>query len=297
MDDWSLTVSGRELRDKIAGAVYGFVIGDAVRAITLSFSGRSQSDCLRDVADAICDSSSDSDDESQMTWCITKALVECSDLDGLEAPRFKQMVAEEFVRWHDSHGTQAVSILNDGIEKYRKLHQFIAKVDESFGSKVLVRAMPCAVIGREDLNLAQADITYPCDSGHRIIQMYSKLLQSYLMGIYPYEGSKCLRCHLEASEGHGKSIDRVHNIISSLAQMSSKSTLKECVAKTVSSSRSSPEVALAACSLIGARFGLKQIPPKWIGKLDIKWKYKAGTFINFATKFLTNLHFDVYKAL
>lgn len=281
-------MGGRELRDKIAGAVYGSIIGDAVRAVADSFISKSQSSCLHDIADAVCEVNLDSDDESQMTWCITKVLMECSDLNSLEASRFKHMVADEFVRWSDSHGTQAASILNDGIDKHRKLHAFTSKVDNAFGRKALIRAMPCAVIGREDLNLAQADITYPCEASHRGLQMYSKLLQSYLMNNYQYKESKCFRCHLEASEGDGKSIDSVHSVISNLMYLSSKPTFKECITETVANKDSSPEVILAACSLIGARFGLKQIPSKWVGKLDVKWKCKAGAFINFATKFLKN---------
>lgn len=281
-------MGGRELRDKIAGAVYGFVIGDAVGVVASSFDGKGQSNCLHDIADAICESSLGSDDESQMTWCITKVLMECPDLDKLEVSRFKCMVADEFIRCDNSHGVQVGSILNDGINKYRKLHKFTDKVDNAFGRKALIRAMPCAVIGRDDLNLAQADITYPCEASHRGLQMYSKLLKSYLMGKYPYKESKCLRCHLEASEGYGKSIDSVHSVILDLLHLSSKPTFKGCITETVSNKDSSPEVVLAACSLIGARFGLKQIPPKWVGKLDVKWKHKAGAFINFAEKYLKN---------
>ena len=278
----------RELRDRVAGAVYGFVIGDAVRVVASSFDGKGQSDCLHDIADAICESNLDSDGESQMAWCVTKVLMECSDLTSLEASHFKHMVADEFVKWSDSHRMQAASVLNDGIDKYRKLHAFTSKVDNAFGRKALIRAMPCAVIGREDLNLVQADITYPCEASHRGLQMYSKLLKLYLMGKYPYKESKCLRCHLEASEGDGKFIYSVRSVMLDLACLSSRPTLKECITKTVASNDSSPEVILAACSLIGARFGLKQIPSKWVSKLDVKWKCRAGAFINFATKFLKN---------
>lgn len=281
----------RELRDRIAGAVYGFVIGDAVRVVVSSFDGGSQSDCLQSIADAICESNLDLDGESQMTWCITKVLMECSDLNNMEASHFKHMVADEFVKWHDSHDMQTASILNDGIDKYRKLHKFTDKVDSAFGRKALIRAMPCAVIGRDDLNLAQADITYPCEASHRGLQMYSKLLKSYLMGKYPYKESKCLRCQLEASEGDGKSIDSMHSVILDLVHLSSRPTFKGCITETVANRDSSPEVVLAACSLVGARFGLERIPPKWVGKLDVKWKHKAGTFINFAEKYLKKSSF------
>ena len=284
-------MGGRELRDKVAGAVYGFAIGGAVRAVASSFDGKGQSNCLHEIADAICGSNLDLDAESQMTWCITKVLMECPDLDKLEASHFKYVVADEFVKWDDSHNVQVNSIFNDGIDKYRKLHTFTSKVDNAFGRKALIRAMPCAVIGREDLNFAQADVTYPCEASHRGLQMYSKLLKSYLMGKYPYKESKCLRCHLEASEGYGKSIDSVHNVMSSLVHLSSKPTFKECITETVASKDSSPEVVLAACSLIGARFGLEQIPPKWVSKLDMKWKRKSGAFINFAEKYLKNSSF------
>lgn len=290
-------MDGRELRDRIAGAVYGFIIGDAVRVVASSFDNESRSDCLHDIADAICESNLDSDGESQMTWCISKVLMECSDLNSLEAPRFKHMVADELVRWNDSHEMQDASILNDGIDKYRKLHTFASKVDNAFGRKALIRAMPCAVIGRDDLNLAQADITYPCEASHRGLQMYSKLLKSYLMGKYPYKESKCFRCHLEASEGDGKSIDSVRSVMLDLARLSSRSNFKVCITETVSNEDSSLEVVLAACSLIGARFGLGQIPPKWVSKLDVKWKCKAGAFINFATKFLKNSSLQCVQSL
>lgn len=281
-------MGGRELRDRVAGAVYGFVIGGAVRAVANSFDGKGQSGCLHYIADAICESNLDLDDESQMAWCITKVFMECSDLNSLEASSFKHMVADELVRWDDSHGMKDASILNDGIDKYRKLHKFVDKVDNAFGRKALIRAMPCAVMGRDDLNFAQADITYPCEASHRGLQMYSKLLKSYLMGKYPYKDSKCLRCHLEASEGDGKSVDSVHSVMLDLVRLSSKLTFKQCITETVTSKDSSPEVVLAACSLIGARFGLEQIPPKWVSKLDVKWKHNAGTFINFAEKYLKN---------
>ena len=118
-------MGGRELRDRIGGAVYGFVIGNAVRVVASSFDSESQSDCLRDIADAICESSLDLNDEVQMIWCITKVLTECSNLDSLDASCFKDIVANEFIKWYDSCYMQAVSVLNDGIEKYRKLHKFV----------------------------------------------------------------------------------------------------------------------------------------------------------------------------
>ena len=115
----------RELRDRIAGAVYGLVVGNAVRIAACSFDGESQDDCLCNVADIICESSLDLNDEVQMIWCITKVLTECSNLDSLDASCFKDIVANEFIKWYDSCYMQAVSVLNDGIEKYRKLHKFV----------------------------------------------------------------------------------------------------------------------------------------------------------------------------
>lgn len=290
-----------EFKDKVAGAVYGFMIGDAMGATT-EFMDRDgiesiYPDGLHDIigGGAFGWEAGECTDDTQMTWCIMKVLVDCPAMQNLNSSYFKFMVADEFVKWYDSKPKDIGNACANGISHYISTHEFLDDDEGILGNGALMRAMPCALVGRDDLNIAQSDITHPNETNRRIILRYSKLLQNYVMGNYSSEKSEGLRSSLVSSEGYSEPTGYVLDTITNAIYWSDKPNFRECIIGAVNDGGDADTIAAIAGSLSGARFGLKQIPFKWVGQLKPEWKSRAGKFINMTASFVTNSYFDVYN--
>lgn len=290
-----------EFKDKVAGAVYGFMIGDAMGATT-EFMSRDDIKSIYpdDVHNIIGGGAFGWDagectDDTQMSWCIMKVLVECPAICNLNSSYFKFMVADEFVKWYDSDPKDIGNACANGIAHYKNMHGFIDDNDGILGNGALMRAMPCALVGRDDLNIAQADITHPNETNRRVILKYSKLLQSYVMGNYSSEKSEGLRSSLVNSQGYSEPSGNVLDTMTNAIYWSSKPTFRECIVGAVNDGGDADTIAAIAGSLSGARFGLEHIPCKWVSQLKLEWKSRAGTFINMVKNYATNSYFDVYN--
>lgn len=290
-----------EFKDKVAGAVYGFMIGDAMGATTEFMSRDDIESIYPDYIHNIIGGgvfgwdAGECTDDTQMSWCIMKVLVDCPAICNLNSSYFKFMVADEFVKWYDSDPKDIGNACANGIARYKNTHGFIDDNDGILGNGALMRAMPCALVGRDDLNIAQADITHPNETNRRIILKYSKLLQNYVMGNYSSETSMGLRSSLVNSQGYSEPSGNVLDTIANAIYWSNKPTFRECIVGAVNDGGDADTIAAIAGSLSGARFGLEQIPCKWIGQLKIEWKSRAGMFINMVKNYATNSYFDVYN--
>lgn len=290
-----------EFKDKVAGAVYGFMIGDSMGATT-EFMSRDDIESI--YPDGIHNiigggafgwDAGECTDDTQMSWCIMKVLTDCQSILHLDSLHFKFMVADEFAKWYDSKPKDVGKACANGIAYYKKMHGFLSDNDDILGNGALMRAMPCALVDRDDLNMSQADITHPNDTNRRIILEYSKLLQNYIMGNYSSNESKCLRSSLVNSQGYSEPTGYVIDTITNAIYWSDKPTFMECIIGAVNDGGDADTIAAIAGSLSGARFGLKQIPCKWVGQLKPEWKSRAGKFINMVKSYATNSYFDVYN--
>ena len=155
----------QELKDKIAGAVYGFMIGDAMGAATEFMTKESIEEEYPDGVSNIIGGGyfnwevGECTDDTQMTSCIMDVITECPHLGNMNKVYFKYLVANEFAKWYKSNPKDVGNACRAGIETYLD-GDFIKKDGSLFGNGALMRAMPCAIIDRDDLNTAQAEITH-----------------------------------------------------------------------------------------------------------------------------------------
>lgn len=293
----------QELKDKIAGVVYGFMIGDAMGATTEFMSKESIEEeypgGLTNIIGGGCFGweAGECTDDTQMTACIMDVIAECPHLGNMNQAYFKHMVANKFVKWYESDPKDIGCACRDGIEAYinKGLIEYNGKL---LGNGALMRAMPCAIVNRDDLNVAQAEITHFNDVQSTIIVAYSEVLRSYLMGVNPSDIPEHFRRPLTGPKIVMEAdllepTGYVYNTYVNALYWSSRSTFDECIIGAVNDGGDADTIAAIAGSLAGARFGLSAIPGRWISKLKPEWKAKAGKFINYAT----NLKIPIYEAV
>lgn len=283
----------RELKDKIAGAVYGFMVGDAMGATT-EFMDRGSIEQrypggLRDIVGGgfFGWEAGECTDDTQMTACVMEVLASCPYLGNMGTGYFERLVADEFIEWFRSNPKDVGNACANGILSY--ISNGRATEDGSaLGNGALMRAMPCAIVGRDDLNTAQAAVTHNNETQMKIICAYSEVLRAYLDGASPSDIPERLRKPLDGADPLGgrcpcEPTGHVCNTYANALYWSSKDTFKECITGAVNDGGDADTIAAIAGSLAGARFGLGGIPGRWVGKLKPVWKAKAGRFINYAT--------------
>lgn len=285
----------QEFKDKVAGAVYGFMIGDAMGATT-EFMDAGQvkemyPDKLSNIVGGGCFDweAGDCTDDTQMTACIMNVISDCPFLDNMNSSYFKNMVAEEFVKWYKSNPKDIGNACRRGIKSYID-GSFIDEDDTLMGNGALMRAMPCALVDRDDLNVAQAEITHFNEDQFKVIIAYSKAIRSYILGVNPCDISEGLKKPLGASQDLREPTGHVGDTFINSIYWSSKNSFKECIIGAVNDGGDADTIAAIAGSLSGARFGLHCIPGRWLKQLKPEWKYQAGKFINY----VTNLRLSVY---
>lgn len=261
-------------RDKIAGAVYGFAIGDAMGATT-EFINEEQIQRVYGRLNRIIGGgwlkleSGDVTDDTQMTMCVMDALMSERDK---ENEKVIDKVAKNFIEWFKSGPVDVGCQCVKGINYYAHTGKFIEHDDTALGNGSLMRAMPCALLGQsfEGLNILQGKITHNNEACSQIILVYSRLIQNYLEGNYIPEKKSLL-------EPTGYIVNTFNNAI----YWSSKKSFDEAIVGAVNHGGDADTIAAITGSLAGARFGYNKIPVEWILELNPKVVHKLDEFIDF----------------
>lgn len=260
-------------RDKIAGAIYGFAIGDAMGATTEFMSDEQIKSTFGKVTDIIGGGwlglkAGEVTDDTQMSICVMKAIMESTPSE------FVRFVADRFVEWYYSGpkdiGCQCVK----SITYYIATGKFVDYDAEALGNGSLMRAMPCAVMCSKDfdlLNKAQGRITHNNVECSQAIQEYSRLMQGYLNdSLYPNK----VRFLLEPS-GY------LWNTFNNSVYWSNKDSFKKAIVGAVNHGGDADTIAALTGSLAGARFGYNNIPKEWVKQLNPDVKCFLNKFIDF----------------
>ena len=237
-------IKRHELKDHIAGAIYGFAVGDSVGATT---------------------------------EFMTKDQIQ---------DQYGEVTKQLGGGWLDTEPKDVGSICRDGIEYYKFTGTFIDKDEDIQGNGSLMRYLPCAIVGLDEFNVAQGELTHNSEVCASLIQMTSEALYESLMGKYLSQRVD----DLLAPSG------RVQNTFNNAMFYASKGNFNSTLRGTVNDGGDADTIAAIACSLAGARVGLSGIDPKLIAPLSIELKKKFGKFIDFSVKFLeSSSNFSVYK--
>lgn len=272
-----------ELKDHIAGAIYGFAVGDSVGATTEFMTKDQIQDQYGEVTKQIGDGWLDLKpgevtDDTQMMMCVMEALMKYPD----DIAMFQEECMEQFVKWLDTNPKDVGSICRAGIEYYKLTGSFISKDEDLQGNGSLMRYLPCAILGLEEFNTAQGELTHNSEVCASLIQMASEALCESLMGKYP---SKRVDDLLAPS-------GRAQNTFNNAMFYASKDNFNSTLRGTVNDGGDADTIAAIACSLAGARVGLSCIDPKLIGPLPIEVKKFFGKFIDFSLDFLFTNRID-----
>lgn len=253
------------MRNKIAGAIYGFAIGDAMGATTEFMTAEQIQKKYGQVTDIIGGGWLDLEpgeitDDTQMTICVMSAI--------MSAPKnVEQFIAhceKNFILWVNSNpkdiGSQCARAINDLM--------FGKKVpvdNHALGNGSLMRAMPLAVLGLPFFNVMQGRVTHNNQQCSNIILRYSGLIQDYLNDNGYINIINKVKGLLEPS---GYIVNTFNNSV----YWSCKDSFEEAIIGAVNHGGDADTIAAITGSLAGAKFGYRAIPERWINQLnpDIK---------------------------
>lgn len=266
-----------ELKDHIAGAVYGFAVGDSVGATT-EFMTKDQiqdqyGEVTKQLGGGLLDlKPGEVTDDTQMMMCVMEALMKYTD----DIVMFQKECMEQFVEWLDAEPKDVGNTCRNGIEHYKLTGTFIDKDEDLQGNGSLMRYLPCAILGLDEFNIAQGELTHNSEVCASLIQMTSEALCESLMGKYP---SRRVDDLLDPS-------GRAQNTFNNAMFHASKGNFNHTLREAVNNGGDADTIAAIACSLAGARVGLSGIDSKLIGPLPIEVKKLFGKFIDFSLDFL-----------
>lgn len=263
-----------KLRNKIAGAVYGFAIGDAMGATTEFMSKGGIKRRYGTVKNIIGGGwlnlqPGEVTDDTQMTMCVMSAIMRQPN----NILEFKRYCADNFVIWKNSGpkdiGGQcsiAINCLKYGYE---------VPVDaQALGNGSLMRAMPLAILNLPVYNEVQGMLTHNNKICSKAILEYTRLIQDYMNNNYNNKFIRTTRKLLEPS-GH------VYNTFNNSIYWSKKESFEKAIIGAVNDGGDADTIAAITGSLAGAKFGYDAIPERWIKQLNPDVKEFLEKFINF----------------
>ena len=143
------------LRDKIAGAIYGFAIGDAMGATTefMTKSGiKKQYGVVKNIIGGgwLNLQPGEVTDDTQMTMCVMSAIMR----QPRNAEEFKKFCADNFIIWKNS-GPKDIGLQCSNAIIYLKHNENVPEDNSALGNGSLMRAMPLAVLNLRYFNIVQ----------------------------------------------------------------------------------------------------------------------------------------------
>lgn len=266
-----------ELKDHIAGALYGFAIGDSVGATTEFMDPDQIKAQYGEVTKQIGGGwlnlePGEVTDDTQMMMCVIDALMDFPD----DIDRFKVECACRFIDWMRTIPKDVGATCARGISHFDLTGEFIKHDENLLGNGSLMRYLPCAILKKDDFNIAQGDITHYSNTCASLIQKTSKALWECIKGNYTHSDLK----------GPQIPSGKVTNTFENAMYHASHGSFTTTLTEAVNNGGDADTIAAISCSLAGARVGLDGINPRLIGPLPIEVKKKFGKFIDFSLDYL-----------
>ena len=264
-------------KSKIAGAVYGFAIGDAMGATTEFMTENQIKTIFGKVTDIVGGGwlnlkPGDVTDDTQMTMCVMDAAIASGGSDD----RFRKACIANFIEWYKSNPPDVGGQCARGIQAL--MHGMLAQDTESAGNGSLMRALPCALLGWKQRNLVQGWLTHMNDECMAAISWYHDVIQRTLRGNYIWSQFEDLNSCLKEPTGY------VKNTLINARIWASEPIFEECIIGAVNHGGDADTIAAIAGGISGTRFGYEAIPQKWIDKLNPQVKTKLDEFIAFCAE-------------
>ena len=263
------------LRNKIAGAVYGFAIGDAMGATTEFLTKEQIKNRYGQVNEIIGGgwlrlNPGEITDDTQMTLCVIDAIMTRPN----NVEEFRTICEDNFISWLNSEPKDIGNQCRIALCDLRDFNERASVNKNALGNGSLMRAMPLAILNLQYHNITQGIITHNNSICSKVIISYSELLQNYLYGNtnsnYRGKVEKLLN-----PSGH------VINTYNNSVYWSNQNSFEDAIIGAVNDGGDADTIAAITGSLAGAKFGLSNIPEKWIKQLCPDVKILLENFINF----------------
>ena len=268
-----------KLRNKIAGAIYGFAIGDAMGATTEFMTAEQIRDEHGQVTDIIGGGwlnlePGEVTDDTQMAICVMSAIMSSPE----NSDMFIKHCEKNFVLWlaskpKDVGGqcAKAIRLLTIGMR--------ISCDYNALGNGSLMRAMPLAVLNLPHYNVLQGLLTHNNPRCSSFILEYSRLIQEYLKGNYNNKYTNKVK-ELQRPSGY------IVNTFNNSVYWSCKNSFEEAIIGAVNHGGDADTIAAITGSLAGAKFGYDAIPERWINQLNSDVKETLEMFQHFVFDYL-----------
>lgn len=263
----------REKINRIAGALFGFAIGDAMGATTEFMSENAIKDTYGEIENIVGGGwlnlkAGEVTDDTQMSICVMDAIMKN------DVVNFKENVANEFVKWFEKKPKDVGIQCSKAISYYITNNEYIFEDNDALGNGTLMRALPCALLDTNEgkvLNVLQGEITHNNKKCEDIILEYSKIIQNYINDI----GFKLEKTELLEPTGY------VVNTYNNVKYWSNRESFEEGIIGSVNHGGDADTIAAISGSILGAKFGYEKIPTRWIEQLNDEVKEKLIEFIEF----------------
>lgn len=276
----------KEYEDKVRGALYGFAIGDAMGATT-EFMDREDIQKKYGVLDDIVGGgwlhleAGKVTDDTQMMICVMEALQDSIEV-GSGINYFYKLVIANFIEWLNRGPKDVGGQCNKGIMYYMNNgKQRDAKLNE-LGNGGLMRALPCALINKFDLNLVQNNFTHCNNECITAIRRYHCSVINCFRRSWPYASI------VTRSSGKMKPTGCVINTYqNAVTHATTGIDFSSAIISAVNDGGDADTIGALTGGLAGAMHGYKDIPQRWVQKLDPEIKKYLEKFVDFCCQ--TNL--------
>lgn len=275
------------LADKVAGAIYGFAIGDAMGATT-EFMTKDQIECIHGAVDDIVGGGwlsldpGQVTDDTEMMLCVAEGY-RASVVHGSD---FASEVSKRFVDWYQSGPIDCGNACASGIK--RIAHGNGTMYDMSaLGNGALMRALPMAIVDRIGLNLIQGDMTHCNRVQHYFISEYHDMIVRQIHGGTRGKeiGWRPNGVYNNLSEPTGHVANTLYNAVRSVEECTS---FDGVIISAVNNGGDADTIAAIAGSLAGAKYGFGCIPARWVNKLDRGVRRRLDDASSYLTKCCTS---------
>lgn len=266
------------LKNKIAGAVYGAAIGDAMGATTELMFKKDIEKELGKVTSILGGGwlglkKGQVTDDTQMSICVMQALMNQDKKDFIEGCK------ENFIDWYNSCPPDVGGQCSKGIKELIK-GKVVKYKPGALGNGSLMRALPCALINDVKKNIAQGNLTHNNKTCSNIIEDFTNTIHGYLMGDKNFS-SKVKVEHLMNPTGCV-----VNSYNNALYYVSNFNNFEDAMISCVNEGGDADTIGSIAGALLGAKFGLESIPKDWIDSLDNEIKKVLDTFIKYVLDYV-----------
>lgn len=262
--------------NKIRGALYGFAIGDAMGATTEFMTEEAIKKKYGRLDDIIGGGwlglkAGDVTDDTQMMICVMDALQRSVEV-GSGEDYFYELVGANFVEWLKGGPKDVGSQCSEGINYYIRYGERRGAKKDELGNGGLMRALPCALVEKMDLNLVQNSFTHYNSVCMDSVIRYHRLIRMALQRMM-FVGKLSVNVQPTGCV--------TNTLINVEYWFRTSTSFEQAVVEAVNDGGDADTIAALTGGLAGAYYGFDEIPVKWVEKLNPEVKKYLDKFANF----------------